>query len=103
MHGQPTKSLGKSFQLLNTWNSLNPVLDKKHGILIRSAYFWVILLEIQVISNFTVSQIKILVFNDGKEFPTDGIFSEGSLILRNNELGSTISQQTHGLNFHFVS
>lgn len=46
-------------------------MDKKYGILIITVYFQVVLLEIQVIGNFMVSQIKALVFNDGKEFPTD--------------------------------
>lgn len=49
-----------------------------------------------------VSQIKALVFNDGKEFPTDGILSKESLILRNNEISCTIPSQTHGLYFHLV-
>lgn len=77
--GQSTKSLGILFQLLNTWNSLNPVWDKKYGILIITVYFQVVLWEIQVIDNFMVFQIKALVFSDDKEFPTDGILSKQSL------------------------
>lgn len=77
-------------------------MDKKYGILIITVYFQVVLLEIQVIGNFMVSQIKALVFNDGKEFPTDGILSKESLILRNNEISCTIPSQTHGLYFHLV-